>query len=322
MILNDKTVLITGAAGFIGHHIVNHIIEHRRPKLIKLVDDLSNGLQSRLDRFSQHPNVVVIRGDLSDMSVAEDACGGVDYICHQAALGSVPRSIADPLKSINANVTGFANLFEAARHAGVKKVVYASSSSVYGDIEDRVKSEHRVGKVLSPYAATKATNEILADAFTSVTAIEAVGLRYFNIFGPGQNPNGPYAAVIPRFITAVLNGQNPVIYGDGSSSRDFTPVINAVTANLLAMETKLEAKHTVFNVACGNSLTVKELWDMVRVAFDTDLNPTYANPRVGDIPHSLADISKAKKLLGYVPDANYQKWIRRAIASLTVDRQD
>ncbi len=296
-------VLITGGAGFIGSNLVESFLANPKISLVRVMDNLSTGYLHNIEEFISNPKFEFIQSDIRDKKACSDACKGIDTITHQAALGSVPRSINDPLTSHDVNVNGFINILEAARSEGIKRVVYASSSSVYGDLQESPKVEDRVGKVLSPYAATKMTNELYAEAYAKNYDMTLVGLRYFNVFGPKQNPNGPYAAVIPIFINSALSNTPPTINGDGTITRDFTPIQNVVQINELALTKPLEkGKHYVFNVACGQTTTLNDLWRMIKEITQCEVNAIHGPNRKGDILFSLADISKAKNLLGYKED--------------------
>jgi UDP-N-acetylglucosamine 4-epimerase len=308
-------ILITGAAGFIGSNLTKSIIQREDISSIKLLDNLSTGNWENLGDLFSHPKVEIIEGDIRDLDLCLNSTKSVDLICHQAALGSVPRSIKDPISSHEVNVNGFLNLLEAAKINNVKRLVYASSSSVYGDIEQSPKVEGNIGKPLSPYAATKLSNEIYANVFSNVYKMQIIGLRYFNVFGRSQNPNGPYAAVVPRFINAALSNTSPTIFGDGSVERDFTPITNVVNANQLALFSKLpdNFRHEVFNIACGQSTTILQIWNMIKKICEVENVPVFQENRMGDIPKSLADISKAKQMLGYDPDTNIFENLKEAI---------
>ncbi len=304
--------LVTGAAGFIGSHLVEWLLRHDQS--VVGLDNFATGhrsnLEAVLDQVShdQAQRFRLVEGDIRDPDTCERACTGVDRVLHQAALGSVPRSIKDPLQSHDVNVTGFLRMLVAARAAGIRRVVYASSSSVYGDHPALPKVEAVVGGPLSPYAATKYADELYASAFGRCYGLELIGLRYFNVFGPRQDPNGPYAAVIPLWFAGLLRGSEVVINGDGETSRDFCYVENVVQANLLAASTsRHEAIGQVFNVAYGGRTTLNELFLMIRDrvarvdAAATVREPMHREFRSGDVRHSLADISKAQTLLGYRP---------------------
>jgi UDP-N-acetylglucosamine/UDP-N-acetylgalactosamine 4-epimerase len=299
--LNDLTFLVTGGAGFIGSNIATYLIRHGVGK-VRVLDNLSEGKLQNIQPFLHLPNFEFIEGDITDADTCMKACEGVDYVTHQAALGSVPRSIATPLKTNAANVTGFLNMLTAAKDSGVKRFVYASSSSVYGDSTKLPKVEEHIGSPLSPYAASKFVNEVYAGVYALNFRMEVIGLRYFNIFGPNQKPDGPYAAVIPLFMDALLKGKSPFINGDGEQSRDFTYVDNAVQANIRALLTDVPgATAQVYNIACGERFSVNELFHTIRELVGSDVQPTYRENRPGDVRDSLADISKARAYLGYEP---------------------
>jgi len=307
-----RTWLVTGVAGFIGSHLLETLL--RLGQRVRGVDNFSTGQAENLEEVrkalapSQWRKFKLMRASVSDLAACERACAGVDFILHQAALGSVPRSIEEPLQSHDSNVTGFVTLLVAASRHGVKRVVYASSSSVYGDEPRLPKVEARVGRPLSPYAATKRIDEIYADAFASAYGLQTIGLRYFNVFGPRQDPAGPYAAVIPKWIAAMVKGEAACINGDGATSRDFCYVANVVQANLLAATTRNPAAlGQVFNVAIGGRTTLNALFGLIRRRLarrDPRLKsarPVYGDFRPGDVRHSHADIRKARQLLGYRP---------------------
>lgn len=293
-------VLVTGGAGFIGSHIVEALKIRKDVSEIRVLDNLSTGHYSNIKEFVDDEKIKFIEGDIRNADTCVEAVEGIDIVCHQAALGSVPRSIQDPITSHEVNVNGFLNILNAARIAGVKKMVYASSSSVYGDLNESPKVEMRTGKLLSPYAATKMANELYAEVFAKSYGMQICGFRYFNVFGPRQDPNGPYAAVIPLFFKAALEGKSPKINGDGTITRDFTYVKNVVKANLGAMlEFEDMGKHHVFNIACGETTSLNKLWEYISNIAGTNTLPEYGPLRKGDILQSLADISKASDLLGY-----------------------
>lgn len=296
-------ILITGGAGFIGSNLVAHFLNQPNVGLVRVLDNLSNGKLENIQEYQDNPKFEFLEGDIRDLDTCLQATLGIEYISHQAALGSVPRSIKDPLTSHQVNVNGFLNVLEAAVKNGIKKIVYASSSSVYGDLKESPKVEARVGKVLSPYAATKMSNELYAEAYARSYGLTLVGLRYFNVFGPKQDPLGPYAAVIPLFIKAALSNQSPVINGDGTITRDFTPVANVVQINHKALEAKLEiGKHYVFNVACGRTTDLNTIWNMICEKVGVEIEAIHGPNRIGDILQSLAEISSAINILGYKPD--------------------
>ncbi len=296
-------VLITGGAGFIGSNLAEELLNDNRITEVRVFDNLSTGLYKNISDFISHPKFIWIEGDIRDFDACLEASKGVDAILHQAALGSVPRSINDPLTTNAVNIAGTLNIFTAAKTNGITKVIYAASSSTYGDSKSLPKIENVIGKPLSPYAVTKLVNELYADVFHQLYGINFIGLRYFNVFGPKQSPTGAYAAVIPLFAHAVLNNQSPYINGDGEQSRDFTFVANAVQANVKALFIEdAAAWNQIYNVACGEQHTINQLFSTLKsFSPETNINPIYRETRVGDIQHSLADISKAIKLLHYQP---------------------
>lgn len=306
-------ILVTGGAGFIGSHLVDFLLTDPNVTLVRVMDNFATGFPHNLEAFHGHPKFEFMDGDIRNFGDCLKACSGIDRVSHQAALGSVPRSVADPLSTHNTNVNGFINMLEAARAEGIVRFVYASSSSVYGDNSDDMKLEPRVGNVLSPYAASKRANELYAEAYARNYGMSLVGLRYFNVFGPRQNTRGPYAAVIPVFVAAALAGSPPTIHGDGQNARDFTPVINVVHANVLAMFEPLQGgklsicTHHVLNIACGRTTTLNTLWQWIRDIVGTPTVAVHGPPRHGDIANSLADISMAKQVLGYRPDSDFRR---------------
>jgi UDP-N-acetylglucosamine 4-epimerase len=313
--------LVTGGAGFIGSSLVADLLSLGQQVVV--LDNFSTGYQHNLDdvvRPEFAPRFRLLRGDIRDLAVCRSACAGVDFVLHQAALGSVPRSVQDPITSHDVNVNGFLNVFIAARDAKVKRVVFASSSSVYGDANELPQREDRTGNVLSPYAATKKTNELYAAVVQRTYGLPAIGLRYFNVFGARQDPNGAYAAVIPRWVDHLLTGETCEVYGDGETSRDFCYVANVVQANLLAATTPdSSATGQVYNVACGQQTSLKGLFAMLRDGLAAR-NPsigrsvlTHGPARVGDIRHSLADIAKARRLLGYEPTHDIAHGLNEAL---------
>ncbi len=304
------SVLVTGGAGFIGSHLVDAL--HERGARVRVFDNFETGLRGNLAHLVGR--IELVEGDLRDLSACQAACAGVAYVFHQAALGSVPRSMKDPATSLDVNVGGTANLFTAARDAGVQRVVYASSSSVYGDSALLPKREGEEGAVLSPYAMSKKMCEELAEIFGRCYRLEIVGLRYFNVYGPRQRPDGPYAAVIPRFFAACFGGDAPLIYGDGTQSRDFTFVGDAVAANLLAAGAGEEAFGRAFNVAGGRQVSVLELAEQIRQSAG-GLAPRFEPPRAGDVLHSLADLSATRKALDYHPEVELAEGLRRTADS-------
>lgn len=298
--LSDKSFLITGGAGFIGSNLVEYLLKYNAKKVCVL-DNFSTGSKKNIEIFLNNPAFELIEGDIRNIDDCQRAVKGVQYVSHQAALGSVPRSIKDPVTSNDVNVSGFLNMLVAAKEEGVRQFIYAASSSTYGDQPDLPKEEHKIGNPLSPYAVTKLVNELYASVFSRVYNFHTIGLRYFNVFGPRQNPRGPYAAVIPLFIEAALQPKRPLINGDGLTSRDFTFVDNAVQANIKALLVDNIAKDEVINIAFGERTTLLDLWIQISKLAGIELEPEYQLERAGDVKHSLANISKAAKLIGYKP---------------------
>ena len=313
--LNELNVLVTGGAGFVGSNIVEHLLNNG-VKFVRVLDNLSTGKKSNLEPLlDRYKNLEFMYGDISNLEVCREAVQGMNVVDHQAALGSVPRSVKDPLSSHISNVNGFFNILLAAREVGIKRVVYASSSSVYGDDPTLPKTEENTGRVLSPYAATKAIDELYAGVFHRCYGMECVGLRYFNIFGPRQDPNGAYAAVIPKFISLMKNNTVPTINGDGSYSRDFTYVDNAVQANVCALLTdNTKCFGEAFNIGAGGRFSIQDLFDNLKNALGFTQDPVYDNVRPGDIPHSNASIEKAQKMLGYNPKVNFKDGLVKTVA--------
>jgi UDP-N-acetylglucosamine/UDP-N-acetylgalactosamine 4-epimerase len=308
-----KNILITGGAGFIGSNLVEALLKDKRVGKVRVLDNLATGYLGNIQEFMDNPNFEFVEGDIRDYDTCLKACEEMDLISHQAALGSVPRSIVDPLTTNAVNITGTLNIFTAAKEKGVKRVIYAASSSTYGDSQGLPKVEDKIGNPLSPYAITKYVMELYARVYGNLYGLEHIGLRYFNVFGPKQSPNGAYAAVIPLFIEALLEKKSPTINGDGSVSRDFTYVANAVQANILALFTEnTEGVNQVYNVACGERTTLKELWSILKEVSGSDIEPIYGQARKGDIPHSLADISKVKTMLGYIEKVKVKKGLEHA----------
>jgi UDP-N-acetylglucosamine 4-epimerase len=301
-------VLITGGSGFIGSNIVEHFLNLNHK--VRVLDNLITGNKNNIVEFMDNPNFEFMYGDITNLETVRKACMNIDGICHQAALGSVPRSVEDPLISHNANVNGFLNVLLVARENGIKRIVYASSSAVYGDEPILPKKENKIGKPLSPYAITKYIDELYGRIFTELYDMECIGLRYFNVFGPKQDPNGAYAAVIPKFIDHIKKNKRPTINGDGNYSRDFTYVKNIVNANYLALTTcNKDCFGEIFNIGAGGRITIKEMYDIIKEELKSDLEPIYGSIRKGDIPHSNADIDKANKLLGYNPNIDFKEGI-------------
>ena len=316
MSLVGVRVLVTGGAGFIGSHLVDALVGIGAS--VRVLDNLSGGRLENLD--SSRSKIEFIEGDIRDARSCAAACQGASVVFHQAALGSVPRSIADPATSISVNVGGTATLFAAARDAGVRRVVYASSSSVYGDSAILPKKEGQEGRLLSPYALSKRVNEELAEVFGRCYGTEFIGLRYFNVYGPRQDPNGPYAAVIPRFFSANLKGEPAVIFGDGEQSRDFTFVADAVRANLLAAEAGPGACGAAYNVGGGARTTVNELARQVGRAVGGAPEAVHEPVRPGDVAHSLADLSRVGEAIGYAPTVSLAEGLRRAFSHYGASR--
>lgn len=309
-------ILITGGAGFIGSHIADALLQRSEIGFVRVVDNLSTGFIANIEHLFENSSFQWMEGDITDPSVCEAAMQNIDVVCHQAALGSVPRSIKTPMVTFQNNINGFVNIIEAARLAGVKKLVYASSSSVYGDANYHPKVEDKIGKVLSPYAASKYSNEIIAEAYAKSYDMQIAGFRYFNVFGPRQDPNGPYAAVIPLFIKQALQNTSPTINGDGSITRDYTYVSNVIKANLNAMsESAGFTGHQVFNIACGKTTTLLELWNKIKGITQSNANAILGPERKGDILHSLADVTKASSLLNYTELVDLEEGLQKTFES-------
>jgi len=316
--LTKKKILVTGGAGFIGSNLTEALLKLNNEVIC--LDNFATGKKENITPFTTNPNYTLIEGDIRNLSDCQLAVKDVDYVLHQAALGSVPRSIKDPITSNEVNVSGFLNMLIASKDSGVKRFIYAASSSTYGDSVSLPKVEDKIGKPLSPYAITKYVNELYADVFSKTYGLETIGLRYFNVFGRKQDPNGAYAAVIPKFVSQFMAGESPVINGNGEFSRDFTYIDNVIQANLLSMITdNKEAINTVYNVAFGERNTLKDLVELLKKSlteFDSkikDIQVIYGPNRVGDIPHSLASIDKAKKLLAYNPQFSLEKGLKEAV---------
>ena len=312
-------ILVTGGAGFIGSNTCDALLEEKHQ--VVCLDNFLTGRRENIVKALQNPNFTLIEGDIRSFETCETAVKDCDLVLHLAALGSVPRSINDPITTNDININGFLNIITATRNAGIKRFVFAASSSTYGDSKELPKVEDRIGKPMSPYAITKYVGELYADVFAKVYGIEFIGLRYFNVFGKRQDPEGAYAAVIPKFIQSLLKQEAPVINGDGSFSRDFTYIDNVVKINLQALFTsQKQAINQIYNVACGEATTLNQLYDYLRTALGVDypavleIEPIYKEVRSGDIPHSLASIDKAKSLLSYDPKINIQEGITRTVA--------
>jgi UDP-N-acetylglucosamine 4-epimerase len=305
-------VLVTGGAGFIGSNLVENLLKNDSIEEVRVLDNLATGSINNIEEFYPYSGFEFIQGDIRDYTACLQACDGIDLISHQAALGSVPRSINDPLTTNEVNITGTLNIFLAAREKKVKRIVYAASSSTYGDHPDLPKMEDKIGKPLSPYAVTKYVNELYADVFARLYNMELIGLRYFNVFGPKQNPKGPYAAVIPLFIESLLNQKAPVINGKGQHSRDFTYISNVVEANNLSLFTdNKKAINQIYNIGCGQQTSLLQLVQQLKKISQSGIEPIYAAERTGDVEHSLADISKAKNLLGYKPVISVEEGLKK-----------
>lgn len=310
--LSRLSFLVTGGCGFIGSNLVEYLLKYGAGK-VTVLDNVSTGFKKNIEPFLSRKNFRFIEGTITDPGTCRNACEGIDYVNHQAALGSVPRSVKDPVATHAVNSTGFLNMLVAARDAGARRFVYASSSSVYGDHPVLPKKEDETGNPLSPYAVTKKTNELYARVFADTYQMEIIGLRYFNVFGPNQSPAGAYAAVIPLFMQAVINKTAPYIDGDGEQTRDFTYVENAVQANIRSFFTvKKEALNQLFNVALGEKISINDLYKAIAVLGDSPVKPLYRETRAGDIRNSLADISKAQKLLGYDPKIKVKEGLEKA----------
>ncbi len=312
--ITQLSFLVTGGAGFIGSNIVEYLLKYGAKK-VRVLDNLATGRLSNFDGFKDNPAFEFIKGDIRDLDTCRKACEGINYISHQAALGSVPRSIKEPENTNAVNVDGFVNMLIAAKDEKVSRFVYASSSSVYGDEKSLPKVEEKIGNPLSPYAVSKYTNELYGKVFQNVYGLQVVGLRYFNIFGPRQDPNGEYAAVIPLFVSRIMKRETVFIDGDGEQTRDFTFVENAVQANVKAMLTdNAEVAGNIYNIAVGKNFSVNTLYNNIQKLLNSEHAATYRETRKGDIRNSLADISKAERLFGYNP----QFYFDRGLA-ITVD---
>lgn len=316
--ITNKKILVTGGAGFIGSNLCDALIENGNQ--VVCLDNFATGKPQNIAHLLNHHAFTLLVGDIRNLADCMKAVEGVDYVLHQAALGSVPRSIADPITSNAVNVSGFLNMLVASRDAGVKRFVYAASSSTYGDSESLPKIEDVIGNPLSPYAITKYVNELYANNFKRIYGLDTIGLRYFNVFGKRQDPNGAYAAVIPKFVMQFMKYESPTINGDGEYSRDFTYIDNVVQMNLLSLSTNnQEALNQVYNVACGERTTLNDLVKLLRKELGEldekikDIEVTYGPNRKGDVPHSLASIDKAKHLLGYSPRYSMAQGLHEAV---------
>lgn len=311
--MDDKSFLVTGGAGFIGSHIAEYLLKNGAKK-VRVLDNFSNGFHSNIEVLKPYAAFEFIEGDIRNAETCREACKGIDFVSHQAALGSVPRSIKDPSYTNDVNVGGFVNMIKAAVDNKVKTFVYASSSSVYGDEPTLPKKEDRIGNCLSPYAVSKRTDELYAQVFADVYKLPVIGFRYFNVFGPRQDPDGPYAAVIPLFVKAILSKTPAYINGDGEQTRDFTYVENAVKVNVKGMLTgNKEAFNKAYNVAVGENFSVNYMYEAIRKYLGSEQKAVHRELREGDIRNSLADISLAKNLLGYSPTTKFEEGLKKTI---------
>ncbi|MDX1470869.1 MAG: SDR family oxidoreductase [Flavobacteriaceae bacterium] len=317
--ISSSKILVTGGGGFIGSNLCETLLDLNAS--VVCLDNFSTGHKKNLKGIRDHSKFELIEGDIRDIETCKKACAGIDYVLHEAALGSVPRSINDPVTSNEVNVSGFLNMLVAAKEAGVKRFVYAASSSTYGDSEKLPKIEDEIGKPLSPYAITKYVNELYADIFNKTYGLDTVGLRYFNVFGRKQDPNGAYAAVIPKFVMQFMNHESPVINGDGTYSRDFTYIDNVIQMNLLALTVEdKKALNQVYNTAVGDRTNLKELTQILKQylsEYDQEIKNIeikHGPNRPGDIPHSLASVEKAKRLLSYKPSHKIEEGLKEAVA--------
>jgi len=319
--ISKYSFLITGGAGFIGSNLVEYLLKHGAGK-VRVLDNLSTGYYSNLERFATNPAFEFVEGDIRNLADCQNAVKGMDFVSHQAALGSVPRSINDPITTNEVNISGFLNMLVAARDENVRQFIYAASSSTYGDHPGLPKVEDKIGNPLSPYAVTKYVNELYAAVFSKTYGFHTIGLRYFNVFGPYQNLHGPYAAVIPLFIEAALKGEAPSINGDGETSRDFTFVDNAVQANVKALLNSNIDQHEVINIAVGQRTTLNQLWQMLCELSGNSIEAIHNPERRGDVRHSLADVSKAETFIQYKPQYSIKeglgmtyKWYQNEVYS-------
>jgi UDP-N-acetylglucosamine 4-epimerase len=308
-----RRILVTGGAGFIGSNICDALLADSTIDYVRVLDNLATGKWENIEHLINNPQFEFVKGDIRDYETCLNAMNGINLVCHQAALGSVPRSIEDPLTTNAVNITGTLNIFTAAYKSGIKRIVYAASSSTYGDSTQLPKVEDKIGKPLSPYAVTKYANELYADVYGKLFDLEIIGLRYFNVFGPRQDPGGAYAAVIPLFMKAIINNEPPFINGDGEQSRDFTYIDNVVQINLAALFTSNQnAVNQVYNVAKGERITINEMWNFLKNIGHSELRAIYREPRIGDVLASLADISKAQQLLQYNPKISVREGLKLA----------
>jgi UDP-N-acetylglucosamine 4-epimerase len=308
--LSQLSFLITGGGGFIGSNLVEYLLKYKAKK-VRVLDDFSNGHRYNLTEFHSNPAFELMEGDIRDLETCKAAMNGIDYVSHQAALGSVPRSINDPALTNAVNITGFLNMMVALKDSTtVKRMIYAASSSTYGDSPSLPKVEAVIGNPLSPYAVTKYVNELYADVFGRTYDTDVIGLRYFNVFGPKQSPDGAYAAVIPLFMQSLKDAASPNINGDGEQTRDFTFIDNVVQANVKGFFASKKAKNQVFNVACGERITINYLWESLKAAANSKVDPIYGPNRQGDVRDSLANIDKATSLLGYAPQFTVREGLK------------
>ncbi len=311
--IKNNSFLVTGGAGFIGSHLCEFLIQNKAKKVVVL-DDLSTGFKKNIEQFLSNENFQFIEGSIVNAEVCLSACKGIDVVLHHAALGSVPRSIENPIASNMVNVNGFVNMLFAAKECGVKKFIYASSSSVYGDDQTFPKTENKTGNLLSPYAVTKYTNEKYAAVFSTLYGLKTIGFRYFNVFGERQNPEGAYAAVIPKFIASILKNEQASIFGTGNNTRDFTYVANVVSANMLASTLENLPQNTVMNIACGGTISVNDIYKQIAsLCSKENLLPIYLPERKGEIKDSFANISLAKETLNYSPLVSIEEGLSKTV---------
>lgn len=310
--LSNYSFLVTGGAGFIGSNLVEYLVQYNAKK-IRILDNLSTGSLHNLRDFIDLPNIEFIEGDIRSYQTCVNAMKDIDFVSHQAALGSVPRSVNDPITTNDVNINGFLNILKSAKEANIKRLVYAASSSTYGDSNLLPKKEENIGKPLSPYAVTKYVNELYAQVFSKVYGFHSIGLRYFNVFGPKQNINGPYSAVIPLFISTMLKNEQPYINGTGATSRDFTFVSNVVQANVKSLMNETLDSEMIVNIACGERTTLIDLVKIINENLGINIEPIFRSYREGDVMHSQADISKAKKVLSYEPEIKFKEGIKLTI---------